>query len=548
MCGIGSFVAMGRTLGENELRILLNGAVKRGRDGFGYKILRPGREDYLSMSHFLTVRQEDIDACCVHIAEAMEVGDVLLYCARSTPETEQESNKTRLQPIGWKQFSLVHNGCVTESDVKRYQEKYEVRQGELDSVTILKAYHHFQRDMVRAIEDLSGSFSVAGYDAFRNMHISVTGFTPLAHAFIKGVGYFTHSDNEVLGELLESMGRVNKDGISVWEAWYHHDIEPYTVIETDLESGFQQFRKYTPKFLHPSMLKKSDGTELPKKPMAVVVASGGIDSGVTAMVLKKLGYDVTLLHFSYGQKAEDSEHWAVWQLSQRLEVALCRIPLWQLYKELIWDETSLLLDSKQDATITGGDMLKSTIAWVPGRNALFATLAMTYAENLILAGKTDKVYIAAGWNQLSEETGGYPDNSYMFNKTLDQMRMCGFIAGSKIEFVPVLQRLSKTETWQLGEYMGFPFEYTVSCDNPGTVFEGNKKLPALCPDCGSTKMSIIAAARAGVKDTRRFTHPPPDSLTRQQVRKTPIEALVGALRLPVGNASNVSLVERLKKV
>ena len=72
---------------------------------------------------------------------------------------------------------------------------------------------------------------------------------------------------------------------------------------------------------------------------------------------------------------------------------------------------------------------------------------------------------------------------------------------SRIEFVPVLQALTKTEVWKLGENLGFDFGSTVSCDNP---LIGAKGIPYLCTECGSTKLSILASDRAGVKDERKF--------------------------------------------
>jgi 7-cyano-7-deazaguanine synthase in queuosine biosynthesis len=159
----------------------------------------------------------------------------------------------------------------------------------------------------------------------------------------------------------------------------------------------------------------------------------------------------------------------------------------------------MLLEKNIEVT-SGGDDIKSTIAWVAGRNAIFATLAMAFAETAILNYNFRRVYLSAGWAQLSEETGGYPDNSYKFNKALEMMKRYGYITGHRIEFLPVLQNLTKTECWVLGDTLDFPFQYTVSCDNP--KFHGSR--PHLCMDCGSTKLSMIAADRAGVIDNRLF--------------------------------------------
>ena len=65
-------------------------------------------------------------------------------------------------------------------------------------------------------------------------------------------------------------------------------------------------------------------------------------------------------------------------------------------------------------------------------------------ENIILNENVGKVYIASGWAQLSEECGGYADNSFKFIGALDELKKYGYITGHKMEFLPVMQRLLKT--------------------------------------------------------------------------------------------------------
>jgi 7-cyano-7-deazaguanine synthase len=295
---------------------------------------------------------------------------------------------------------------------------------------------------------------------------------------------------------------ATRDGMNVWESWYHHYLPGYTIIETDLDSGFQNQTKYTPRFLHPNW----DSLEKPQYPSKTyVVASGGIDSGLTAYLLKLVGHDVCMIHFNYGQKSGDSEAWAIRKLSDKFNIPYLDFDLNDLYYKLA--DPSMLLDKNIPIT-SGGDDLKSTIAWTAGRNVIFAAIVMAHAETSILNWNFGRVNIAAGWAQLSEETGGYPDNSFYFTEALKTLKDFGYITGNRINFLPVLQRITKTECWALGHALEFPFELTVSCDNPqmrGQAFKTTGFIPHLCPDCGSTKLSIIAADRACVQDTRLFT-------------------------------------------
>jgi queuosine biosynthesis protein QueC len=364
----------------------------------------------------------------------------------------------------------------------------------IDSEAIFASYITHGNNMTRAMEFLSGSFAFVMVDKKKDILYAVTSFLPLAHSYIRGYGYFIHSSVETLGRIVYHLSGNESDGVHVWESWYHHDLEGYSIYSTDLQSGFQMRQPYKPRFLHP----KWDSLADPGKRMKTfVVASGGIDSGLTAHLLKLGGHDVSMLHFSYGQKSEEAEHWAISKLSNELQIPYSIIDLKQVYRELL--DPSMLLEKNIKVT-SGGDDIKSTIAWVAGRNAIFATLAMAFAETAILNYNYARVYLSAGWSQLSEETGGYPDNSYKFNKALEMMKRYGYITGHRIEFLPVLQNLTKTECWVLGDALNFPFQFTVSCDNP----EMYGSRPHLCMECGSTKLSMIAADRAGVTDNRLF--------------------------------------------
>jgi 7-cyano-7-deazaguanine synthase len=369
----------------------------------------------------------------------------------------------------------------------------------IDSEGILAAYFLHHKNMVRTMEYLSGAFAFVLLDYMKKTMYLVSSFNPLAHMYIKGYGYFAHSDNDCLTEILHLLTGARQDGMNVWESWYHHYLEGYTILETDLDSGSQFKQTFKPRFLHTSWNANFPVPENPKE-LVLVSASGGIDSGLTTHLLKEAGYDVSMIHFNYGQRSWESELWAVNQLSDHLQVDLDVVDLVNVYKDNIGDLSSMLM-SKEAPITSGGEDLKSTVAWVAGRNAIFSSILMGMAEALILLGHYDKVYVSAGWAQLSEETGGYPDNSFQFAQALDMLKNFGYITGSHhIEFLPLLSRLTKTEEWQLGDPFGFPFDLTVSCDNP-IMWQGT---PALCTACGSTRMSRWASDRAQISDMRIF--------------------------------------------
>jgi 7-cyano-7-deazaguanine synthase len=278
--------------------------------------------------------------------------------------------------------------------------------------------------------------------------------------------------------------------------------------------------KYSPRFLHPVWKNKSNREKV------FVMASGGIDSGLTGHVLKTVGYNVTYLHFEYGHRGGEVEKYAITQLSKELGIPLVVIDIKSIYEAC--GNVSMLTNENISIT-TGGNDIKSTIAWVPGRNMLFSVIASVLAESLVLGNNYGKVWLASGFAQLSEETGGYPDNSSRFINSLVELFKYGCIVGNRIGFIPVLRNLTKTEQWFLGGVLNFPFKHTCSCDDP-VIIDG---VIHLCNGCGSTKLSKWAAIRAGVNDPRSFygedTGFVPEDL---EVQHMDIKNIVGRIEIP----------------
>ncbi|RLB67491.1 MAG: hypothetical protein DRH04_07905, partial [Deltaproteobacteria bacterium] len=300
--------------------------------------------------------------------------------------------------------------------------------------------------------------------------------------------------------------------------------KPYSIREIDLQSGEIKEYEYTPYFRYPVQTKEKD------KECVLVICSGGIDSSLTAYVLKLVGYDVRLVHFDYGQRGEEAERLAVQKLSKKFGIPLYLIKEKDYYKSL--DSKSMLLDKKVEVSTGKVDDIKSTIAWVPVRNLLFLVKTLGIAETLILKNGYKKVWIAGGFAQLSEE-GFYPDNSERFINSFLEVAKFGSLVGKKIGFLPVFKDIMKYEEWILGSALNFPFEYTVSCDNP--IVKGDKIF--LCTDCGSTRLSMFAAKMAGVKDPRKFYTIKKDSkdlleLKAKTVKERDVNEIIDRLVLP----------------
>lgn len=521
ICGIVTYWAKEAVLDKKSIEILLEGASKRGRDGLGITIWDTETKSIYKQT-WLEPFDKIKDSVVNRIFSLMCTGNILSVSCRATPETEPMTTTDMIQPIVNinEKFILTHNGGVTDSlrtELGEY--KYLTK---IDSEMIIACYEKNHFNMKNCMEQLTGSFAFTLIDVKKDKLYAITSFNPLAHMYIRGYGYFLHSDNDCLADVLKNITGQSQDGVRVWESWYHHYLEPYTIIETDLENGFQFKQKFVPRFLHPVQ----DNEKTPNKTEALVVCSGGIDSGLTAYILSKLGYAVTMLHFNYGAISSEAELWAVKKQAEHFGCKLKIIDIQSIYTEL--DDNSMLI-KKEIGILSGGDMLKSTIAWVSQRNTVFASITLALAESMILKNQCNQVIISAGWNQLSEETNGFPDNSFYFNRVLNELKDVGGITGSKIKFVPLLQNITKTEAWLLGKYLDFPFHLTVSCDSPKMVND----VPVLCIECGSTKLSILASDRADVPDKRYFnkTRPLLSKPVYTETHPIPIRNIVDRLIL-----------------
>ena len=160
---------------------------------------------------------------------------------RATPETENETTVENMQPISKDGIVLVHNGGVTKEVVKDWDCEMQTN---MDSEYIIEAYKKHGNNIKIAMENISGSFAFVMHDSKKDKLFAVTSFNPLAHMYIRGYGYFYHSDNDILSQVLHSLTGQSYDGMNVWESWYHHYLDGYSIIETDLQSGFQSNQKY----------------------------------------------------------------------------------------------------------------------------------------------------------------------------------------------------------------------------------------------------------------------------------------------------------------
>ena len=128
----------------------------------------------------------------------------------------------------------------------------------------------------------------------------------------------------------------------------------------------------------------------------VVLSSGGLDSSTVAAIAKKSGAKIFGLSFDYGQKhkkeLEAAQKIAEYFSFEDLKIVKLDLSLWG---------GSSLTDHKQEIPKQG--LNKETIpnTYVPGRNTIFISVALSYAEAI------NAELVGLGVNAL--DYSGYPD-------------------------------------------------------------------------------------------------------------------------------------------
>lgn len=217
---------------------------------------------------------------------------------------------------------------------------------------------------------------------------------------------------------------------------------------------------------------------------AVVLASGGLDSTVTAAIAKSEGFELYLLTIAYQQRhAVEIE-----RAAQVAEALGARQHLVIDVNLRALGGSALTGDAAVPKNRTEGERGKGIpVTYVPGRNLIFLSLAAAHAE--VLGART--IYFGANVVDYS----GYPDCRPEFIRAFEAAVHAGTkagVEGTRIEVRAPLLTLTKAEIIQRGVSLNVPFHLTHSCYDPvGTL---------ACGQCDSCLIRKQGFAQAGVED------------------------------------------------
>lgn len=218
---------------------------------------------------------------------------------------------------------------------------------------------------------------------------------------------------------------------------------------------------------------------------AVVLLSGGLDSSTVVYQAKADGYECYALSFDYQQRHQR-------ELESAKAIARCagvkehQIVSFDLRQ---WGGSALTDDKFDLPEHRSLDEMSQNIpiTYVPARNTIFLSFALSYAEAI----DARAVYI--GVNAL--DYSGYPDCRPDYIQAMQKVFELGTKQGREREAIAIvtpLINLKKTEIIELGNRLGVPWEKTWSC------YAGED---AACGVCDACLLRLTAFAELGLQDT-----------------------------------------------
>ena len=218
---------------------------------------------------------------------------------------------------------------------------------------------------------------------------------------------------------------------------------------------------------------------------AIVLLSGGLDSTTVLAIAQEKGFEVHTVAISYGQR-HIAEIRAAERIATRFEARTHRL--------MEVDFARLGGSALTDPAIEVPDQPSTGIpvTYVPARNTLFLSLALSYAE---VIGARD---LFIGVNAV--DYSGYPDCRPEFIaafERLAQLATKAGVEGTEFRIHAPLIHMSKAQIVSEGIRLGVDYAETVSCYR--ATPEGYA-----CGRCDSCRLRAQGFLDAGLADPTRY--------------------------------------------
>jgi 7-cyano-7-deazaguanine synthase len=216
-----------------------------------------------------------------------------------------------------------------------------------------------------------------------------------------------------------------------------------------------------------------------KNKRAICIMSGGMDSTLSAYMMREMGYEIVALHFNYAQRTQAKELACFHAICDELKVLNRYVLDLDFFAQI---GASALTDAKIEVP-TSGLQEGVPVTYVPFRNGIFLSMAAAIAE------KEGAEAIAIG--VVEEDGSGYPDCRDSFIQSMQHSINLGTKEGTNIVIHMPLVHLMKSQIVKSALKLNVALHLTWSC---------YKNEDKACGVCDSCRLRLNGFKIAGVKD------------------------------------------------
>lgn len=216
-----------------------------------------------------------------------------------------------------------------------------------------------------------------------------------------------------------------------------------------------------------------------KSKKAVCIMSGGMDSTLSAYMMREIGYEIVAVHFNYAQRTQSKELDCFNDICNELSIVNKYILDLDFFAQI---GASALTDKNIEVPI-GGLEDGVPVTYVPFRNGIFLSMAAAIAE------KEGAEAIAIG--VVEEDSSGYPDCRESYIESMEKSINLGTKDETNIKIYMPLVHLKKSQIVKHAIELNVPLNLTWSC---------YKSEDKACGVCDSCRLRLNGFKLAGVED------------------------------------------------